>query len=280
MATTTTPTTNNKALLYVIGGLAALFFGMLLLVVLFYGLSFLSVNLFLSLDASLPGRLTATAWPGYALLGLGVGAAAGAVAAQRRFRLSKAIVAGAAALVVAVLALAAVGNRAHFAAPPLAAEAAYYAPSAGQGQCPACATIETGSTYSDAGNRYTAANLLDKNPATAWISDEADKQQLTLTLSIPADQRLVGLRIGNGYGKSQAVFNSFSRVRTCRIRLDDGPETYWQLPDTREQDSFIPLTTAVTADVLHFTVDEVYAGENHSEVAISGLTPVIERRAQ
>ena len=67
----------------------------------------------LALDASAYGRLLApAAWPGYTLLGLGLGGAAGAVAAQRRFRLTPGIAWGAAALGLALLALVGYGNAA------------------------------------------------------------------------------------------------------------------------------------------------------------------------
>lgn len=248
-----------------------------LLILLYFILSYLALNLFLGLDLSIFGRLAPGGWPGYALLGLGLGAAAGAVTAQRRFRLSKGILGGAGALVLALGASGLVSNAARFAAPVLAVEAPFYVRGKGQGQCPACTTVKASSTKSDAANRYVAKKLLDKDPTTAWISEDAPDQTLTLTLTIPADQRLVGLRLSNGYGKSAATYSSFSRVHTCRVSLNNGPDANWSIPDTRSRDLFIPLTSpAGTTASLSFRIDDTYEGENHTQVALSGLTPVIE----
>ncbi|MGI4870730.1 MAG: NADase-type glycan-binding domain-containing protein [Janthinobacterium lividum] len=273
---------NGKIWLYIIGGLVALWLGAVLLVLLYYLFSYLGLNLFLGLDSSAFGQLAPSPVPGYALLGLGLGAAAGAVAAQRRFRLNKHIQTGVGALVLGLLAVAVVGNPAHFA--PLAEEAqeaGVYEPGEGWGQCPACTTIAASSTKADPGeNRYAATKLLDKNPATAWISEAGTTHTLQLALTIPADQQLVGLRISNGYGKNEGVYTSFSRARTCRVRLDSDPEARWTLPDTHSQDLFIPLEVAddATPAVLFFYIDNLYPGENHPEVALSGLTPVIKAR--
>lgn len=62
---------------------------------------------FLQLDGSY-GRLGGSF--GYALLGLGLGAAAGAIAAQRRYRLNRAILAGAAGLMLLLAYLASLGS--------------------------------------------------------------------------------------------------------------------------------------------------------------------------
>ena len=271
--------TNNgtKYLLYIALAVAGVWLAWLILKFLYYAFSYLALNLFLGLDLSVYGRLSSGGWLGYALLGLGLGAAAGAIAAQRRFRLSKLIPAGAGLLFIGLSSFVFLNSAAHF-APPMA-EAALYEYSEGRGQCPACATIEATSTKSDSTlHRYITASLLDKNPATAWISGSANTQTLKLKLSIPADQRLVGLRIGNGYGKSDEVFTSFSRVRSCHISLDNGPAMFWQLPDTHTQDLFIPIASVpgTTPLAIVLTIDETYSGENHAEVAISSLTPLIK----
>ena len=251
-----------------------------LAILLFFSLSYLGLNLFVGLDASAFGQLPPGPWLGYGLLGLGLGAAAGAVAAQRRFRLSKHLQTGAGALVVGLVAAAVVGNPAHFAPrADEAPEAGLYVRGAGQGQCPACTTVEASSTKADPGqNRYLASQLLDKNPATAWISAAPADQTLRLTLTLPAGQRLVGLRLTNGYAKNAQVYASFSRVRTCGVSLDGGPPARWTLPDRRAPDLFIPLDVAAGAApaVLVFAIDDTYPGDNHPEVALSGLTPVIE----
>ena len=277
MSTAKQDTESGKMyLLYIALAVAGLWIIWQILKLLYYSFSYLAWNLFLGLDLSVYGRLAPVGWVGYAFLGLGLGAAGGAVAAKRRFRLNKLIPIGAGALVMVLCSFVFLNNAAHF-APPMV-EAEKYVNSEGRGQCPACSSIEASSTKADSTrNRYTTASLLDKNPTTAWISGDAVNQSLKLTVTIPADHRLIGLRLGNGYGKSEEVFSSFSRVRTCHISLSNGVETYVTLPDSHSEDLFIPFEpqTSTTPLTIVFNIDETYAGENHPEVALSALTPVI-----
>ena len=271
----------KKYLLYIVLAVVGIWIAWLILKLLYYSFSYLAWNLFLGLDLSVYGRLAPVGWAGYALLGLGLGAAGGAVAAKRRFRLNNMIPIGAGTLVLSLCSFMFLNNAARFA--PTMVKATSYVSIDGRGQCPACSTIEASSTKGDSTqNRYTVASLLDKNPATAWISEGAANQSLRLTVTIPADQRLVGLRLGNGYGKSEEVFASFSRVHYCHVSLGNGSETYITLPDTHSEDLFIHFEpqTSTTPLTVVFNIDETYAGVNHPEVALSALTPVIEAIAK
>lgn len=87
-----------------------LLFLLLVAVALWFTYQLLAVAspaLFLRLDASY-GRAGGAF--GYALLGLGLGAAAGAIAAQRRYRLNKLILVGAGGLALLLVGLAQLGN--------------------------------------------------------------------------------------------------------------------------------------------------------------------------
>ena len=276
-ASNSSATSFPKILLYLV--LAGL--GVSLLVVLYFGLSYLGANLFLTLDNAPPGRLGPYPWVGYALLGLALGAAAGARAAHRRFRLGLPVQAGAAVLTLAAGASLVIGNTTGFVPlvlPPVMAEA--YAPDPGQGQCPACAAAVVSSTRPSPTNRYTAQKLLDKNPATAWIADStatAAPAVITLTLTIPPNERLLGLRLTNGYAKTAQTFASFARVRACRAALDGSPAGRYTLPDQYDTDYFLPLEASASSTPLQvrFEVEATYPGLNHPEVALSGLVPVI-----
>lgn len=73
---------------------------------------YLAINLFLGLDLSAYGRAGLGTWGGYALLGLGLGAAAGAVAAQQRYRLHRLIPIGAAVVALLLCSFVFLGNTA------------------------------------------------------------------------------------------------------------------------------------------------------------------------
>lgn len=78
-----------------------LWLGWKVLQFVYFFVSELALSLFLALDASY-GRLGGPV-VGYALLGLGVGAAAGAVAARQRFRLGPLVLWGAGGLLLLLL---------------------------------------------------------------------------------------------------------------------------------------------------------------------------------
>lgn len=86
--------------------------GFILLKFLYFASCYLAVNLFIGMDSSTYGRVGTNAWAGYALLGLGLGAAGGAIAAQRRFRLNKLVSIGAVALVLVLCSFVFIGNTA------------------------------------------------------------------------------------------------------------------------------------------------------------------------
>lgn len=269
-----------KPLLYLL--LAGL--GLTVLAAAYFVGSYLALNGLVTLDNSWLGRLAAVPWPGYAGLGLALGAAAGATAAHRRYRLGGAVRGGAGVLAAAAAGSLALGNAARVVPldlPPPVAETYVRAP--GQGQCPACATATATTTKASPTGRYTAAKLLDKNAATAWIADSATlAPAIGLTLVIPPGQRLVGLRLANGYGKTPETYVSFARVRTCRVALDvggsGGPPTTFTLPDQAAPDRFIPLEAPAGTATAHVRLEilATYPGINHAEAALSALVPVIE----
>ena len=90
--------------------------GFILLKFLYFASCYLAVNLFVGMDLSTYGRIGTGGWAGYALLGLGLGAASGAIAAQRRFRLNKLVSIGAVALVLVLGSFVFIGNTASSAA--------------------------------------------------------------------------------------------------------------------------------------------------------------------
>lgn len=81
----------GKRLLYLVAVLLGLRLGHKLLSSLYVAFSYAGLNTLLALDLSAYGRVAADYWPGWALLGLGLGAAGGAIAAQHRFGLSRGV---------------------------------------------------------------------------------------------------------------------------------------------------------------------------------------------
>lgn len=286
MASISTLPTQYKATLYIFLGLVAL----PALGLLYFVLSYLAVNLFLGLDLSAYGQLAAGGWLGYALLGLGLGAAGGAVAAQQRYRLHRGLLlgAGALALGLGLLAIATLAG-ANQPAEITAAAAQAYKSVNGRVTCGACTAITATNTRpAQNGNYYEANNLLRRDSTKAWISELAvaaenpllPATQLRLTIAPLAGHRLVGLRLRNGYCKTKAVYQGFGRVQSCQLQLAAGPPRAWSLTDAQHREFFLPLP-AMGRDTakLTFTITDSFPGDHHPEVALAWLVPVFEPAA-
>lgn len=283
MAGTSTSSGNNKLLVYFALGVLALGAATLLLVLLYFGLSYAALNVFLSIDRSAYGL--AGGEPGYMLLGLPLGAAGGMLAAQRRFRLHRGLGYGAAALLLGALGVAAWPQPTGPAlTAPLAAPA--YVARPGRVSCAACTVIAASTTRpAQHANAYEAPNLLRRDSTKAWVSGSAvDAEnpllpavQLQLVVAPLAGHRLVGLRLRNGYCKNAGVYQGFGRVQTCRLRQADGQEQAWLLPDAAHREYLLPVA-AGPADTtrLTFRVESSYPGETHPEVALAWLVPVFD----
>ncbi|WP_210466842.1 hypothetical protein [Rufibacter roseolus] len=102
----------NSEIWYLALGALGLYLAWIALKFIYYILSYLATNLFIGLDQSVYGQLSEEPWVGYGFLGLVLGAAAGAIAAQRRFRLNKMITAVSIITILVLCSFAFVGNQA------------------------------------------------------------------------------------------------------------------------------------------------------------------------
>lgn len=276
MSTTTTNNSKSPLLYLVLLGLT-----LIVLAFLYYAFTYLSINVFLALDRSC-SHLVGEGWLGYALLGLILGAAAGAVAAQRRFRLNKLIPVGAGIAIIGLCSFVLIQNTSQFAVP--SSEAAVYSPDVKHVACKTCAMIVASSVRPVQNkNIYEAKNLLDEDAATAWISESAPGvlgllaplHTLQLKIAPLTGHQLIGLLIQNGYAKTEGTYQSFSRVKVCQLKSAAGKQMAWTLPDDKELEYFLPLEADPDSIYsLTLTVDATYSGENHPEVALSKLRPV------
>jgi hypothetical protein len=282
MASPTTPPT-TKTTRYIILGLVAI----PALVLLYFALSYLAVNLFIGLDLSAYGQLAAGGWLGYVLLGLGLGAAGGTVAAQQRYRLHRGLLvaAGVLALGLGLLAGATLANATQV-IEATATDAQLYKSLNKRVSCGACTAISATTTRpAQNDNAYEASNLLSRDSTNAWISETAvdprnpllPTTQLHLTIAPLAGHRLAGLRLRNGYCKNNGVYQGFSRVQSCQVQLATSQPQAWTLADVPRQEFYLPLPAASrdTARVT-VTISSSYPGDSHPEVALAWLVPVFE----
>lgn len=101
---------------------------------------------------------------------------------------------------------------------------------------------------------YTAGNLLDKDPTTAWASlGSGEGQWMEFSFGVP--MRLVKLGIFNGH-QGEGEFEKFRRIRSGRLIYSDGTETqFWLRDEPGEQIITCPGTETKSVRIV---VDEVF----------------------
>lgn len=143
--------------------------------------------------------------------------------------------------------------------------------------CPAVAsaldvTVKVSSVKVDFGLPHAPENLLDSNPATAWVSGgigPGTGQWIDLIFGMPT--RVERLGIYNGH-QGTGLFQEFRRIRSGRVLYPDGTETrFWLRDEPGEQ---MVECSGRPYKSLRIVVDEVFPkGEMTAKVklAVSGI---------
>ncbi|WP_420455236.1 NADase-type glycan-binding domain-containing protein [Rubrivirga sp.] len=130
-------------------------------------------------------------------------------------------------------------------------------------------------------NRYDADQLDDASAQTAWV-EGADGPGVgeSVVFRLIGDPEhdvgavgLWGLRVVNGYGKSEAAWRENGRVRTALLLVNGWPAARIELADTMLMQSVsLPDGPLVRAgDVVTLVVTDVYPGDLYEDLAISEI---------
>ena len=117
------------------------------------------------------------------------------------------------------------------------------------------------------GTTYTAENLLDDDPATAWNEGEPGDgtgQRLELELAGPTD--VSGLLVWNGY-QSGDRYAQHNRVRTLRLEIGDRAFRV-RLLDRRGPQA-IELPEPVTGERVTLEILATFPGDRYNDAALS-----------
>ena len=131
------------------------------------------------------------------------------------------------------------------------------------------------------GNRYDASQLEDASARTAWVEGaEGPGVGEALTFRLLGDPQhdlgavpLSGLRVVNGYAKSEAAWRENGRVRTAVLLVNGRAVARVELADTRLMQSVVlPQPVQVAAgDLVTFVIAAVYPGERYDDTALSEI---------
>lgn len=121
------------------------------------------------------------------------------------------------------------------------------------------------------GNRYDGGNLLDDDPATAWVEGvdgNGEGQALILDFERPTAPRTI--EIVNGYNKSRDIFEKNARLRTMGLMTSED-ETFDFTVDDRMGWQTIHLPALRPARWIGIWLTGVYPGSRYQDTAISEI---------
>jgi hypothetical protein len=142
-------------------------------------------------------------------------------------------------------------------------------------------SIEASSELSlQAGNDYSADNLTDGNPETAWVEGAYGYGHgEVITVSTNGKYIVEGFSVRNGYCKPGGAWRENARIRKFFICLNDTPLMVAELEDTIDiQVIRFPEDMPLDEDDrLSFEILEIYPGTMYRDAAISELSLIIEQ---
>lgn len=132
-----------------------------------------------------------------------------------------------------------------------------------------------------AGNSYSASNVDDADPSTAWI-EGADGPGVGEFLAIEFHGAPEGetyafraLTIQNGYAKSEAAWSANGRVRLVELALNGSPCFVIELEDTPVPQTALWAGThdipVGNGDIVTLTILDACEGTSWNDTAVSGL---------
>ena len=133
---------------------------------------------------------------------------------------------------------------------------------------------------------YSVKNLMDNDLNTAWIVGSGIGEKFWFTFNLPEDEYVFfgAINLFNGYCKSKALWESYSRVKKLKVYYNDHPFCIVELIDTWhfqffDIGIFFEFKQAgksmngpyeiKTGDKLIFEIIEVYPGSKFKGTAIS-----------
>jgi hypothetical protein len=142
-------------------------------------------------------------------------------------------------------------------------------------------SIEASSELSgQAGNNYSADNLTDGNPETAWVEGVYGYGHGEV-ITVLTNEKLIteGFTVRNGYCKPGGEWWENARVRKFIVCLNNSPQMVAELFDTMELQviRFPENLSLGEDDSLTFEILEIYPGSMYQDAAVSELSLIIEQ---
>ena len=131
-----------------------------------------------------------------------------------------------------------------------------------------------------AGNSYSADNLTDGNPETAWVEGVYSYGHgEVITVSVIDKIIAEGFAVRNGYCRPDGAWLENARIRKFIVCLNDSPFMVAELEDTMDMQVIrIPGNLSLDEDdSLTFEILEIYPGSMYQDAAVSELLLILEQ---
>lgn len=141
---------------------------------------------------------------------------------------------------------------------------------------PVFSKVEASSTRntdytSGAAVNYFASYAVDGNPATAWSANRNVSLTPTLTLKADTKQHVSGIKLANGYFKSQQTYTRNRRITKVRVEYEGGSKEQSLSLDSFGVMQDIKFDSPADTAYINIQVLETYDGDWH-DICISEVT--------
>ncbi len=129
--------------------------------------------------------------------------------------------------------------------------------------------VKTSSSKLEENRLYSAYNLIDGDPKTAWVPT-GNKSGIGewVQFSFDDPMQVNNLILTNGYAKSDVSFRENNRIKTAILQFDDGKNTKVILKDTTKP-QIIPVRKKTRT--IRITISEVYKGTKYDDTCLSDV---------
>ncbi|MGE5581086.1 MAG: NADase-type glycan-binding domain-containing protein [Bacillota bacterium] len=129
--------------------------------------------------------------------------------------------------------------------------------------------VKTSSAKLEENRLYSAYNLIDGDPKTAWVPT-GNKSGIGEWVEFSFDEpmQVNSLNLTNGYAKSDESFTRNNRIKTVILEFGDGSKSKVTLKDTSKP-QIIPVRKKTRT--IRITISEVYKGTKYDDTCLSDV---------
>ncbi|QSE99176.1 discoidin domain-containing protein [Fulvivirga lutea] len=118
---------------------------------------------------------------------------------------------------------------------------------------------------------YGVRNLFDSRKEFAWVEGaKGNGENESFTVNLEKEIDLVGIKISNGFQRSDKHFTSNSRLKSMKVSSDSGDNLTFNVVD-KQGEQVITFDKPLRGSNFTFTILEAYPGSKYQDLVISEL---------